>query len=182
MSGVEPGALQVEITEDAMVVDFDTSIAVLNQLRDLGIQVAIDDFGTGYSSLQHLHRLPVDHLKIDRSFIARLTTDESAAAIVRASINLANDLGLRHRRRGHRGRSLAQGRRRLGCDEIQGYLVSRPLPVHEFIGWAHAWNPVRLLNMLTEPSWESPPSPPLRSAEVAMAGSWHDPIVLPTSG
>ena len=74
-TGVEPCALQLELTEDAMIVDFETSVAMLRDLRDLGLQISIDDFGTGYSSLQHLHRLPVDELKIDRNFVGRLTTD-----------------------------------------------------------------------------------------------------------
>ncbi len=93
-TGVAPTQLQVEVTEGSMVVDFDASVSVLSRLRTLGVQISIDDFGTGYSSMQHLHRLPVDELKIDRSFVSRITTDESAAAIVRASINLAHDLGL----------------------------------------------------------------------------------------
>ncbi len=138
--GVEPGALEVEITEDAMVVDFDTSIMVLSRIRALGVSVAIDDFGTGYSSLQHLHRLPVDHLKIDRSFVSRLAEDDSADAIVRASISLADDLGLRTVAEGIEDVRSFKFVADLGCDEVQGFLVSRPLPAMEFMRWVHEWD------------------------------------------
>ncbi len=140
-AGIEPRWLQVEITENAMVVDFDTSITMLMQLRELGVDVAIDDFGTGYSSLQHLHRLPVDQLKIDRSFITRLESDESAAAIVLASINLASDLGLSTVAEGIEDAETIPILRRIGCAEIQGFLISRPVPLHDFIDWARGWDP-----------------------------------------
>jgi diguanylate cyclase (GGDEF)-like protein len=148
-SGVEPGALTLEITEDAMVVDFDTSIRALTRMRELGLRVAIDDFGTGYSSLQHLHRLPVDDLKIDRSFVARLTTDDSAEAIVRASINLARDLRLTTVGEGVEDALTLRLLAQLGCDEVQGFYVSRPQPLQDLIRWTLAWEPARLLDQLT---------------------------------
>jgi diguanylate cyclase (GGDEF)-like protein len=138
---VDPTAIHVEITEDAMVVDFDTSVTVLRELRSLGIRVSIDDFGTGYSSLQHLHRLPVDQIKIDRSFVSRMVRDDSAAAIVRASINLAADLGLTTVAEGVDTFDTLQSLRELGCGEVQGFLVERPVPVHEFLRWALSWSP-----------------------------------------
>jgi diguanylate cyclase (GGDEF)-like protein len=151
VTGAAPGSIQVEITEDAMVVDYEMSLAVLNRLRQLGIRVAIDDFGTGYSSLQPLHQLPIDELKIDRSFISRMDTDDSAAAIVRASVNLAHDLGLTTVGEGieddHAVRTLAG----LGCSEMQGYLVSRPLPIHELVRWAREWSAEWVLGLLIEP-------------------------------
>jgi diguanylate cyclase (GGDEF)-like protein len=153
---LDADALLVEITEDAMVVDFDTSVNALNCMRDLGLRVAIDDFGTGYSSLQHLHRLPIDQLKIDRSFVGRLTSEDSAEAIVRASINLARDLGFDTVAEGiedeHTLRTIAH----LGCSEMQGYLVSRPVPLHDFIQWAHQWDPSWLVNALVEPTLQAP--------------------------
>jgi EAL domain-containing protein (putative c-di-GMP-specific phosphodiesterase class I) len=144
-SGVDPTAIHVEITEDAMVVDFDTSVWVLCELRALGIRVSIDDFGTGYSSLQHLHRLPVDQIKIDRSFVGRMVHDDSAAAIVRASINLAADLGLTTVAEGVDTRDTLRAVQRLGCGEVQGFLVERPVPAHEFLRWALTWSPERFL-------------------------------------
>ncbi len=150
-AAIEPHALTVEITEDAMVVDFETSVSALSQMRVLGLRVAIDDFGTGYSSLQHLHRLPVDDLKIDRSFIGRLTTDDSAEAIVRASINLARDLGLATVAEGIEDEPTLRTLARLGCREMQGFLVSRPVALHDLIRWAHEWDPNWLLDRLVGP-------------------------------
>ncbi|NND76276.1 MAG: EAL domain-containing protein [Ilumatobacter sp.] len=149
-AGVAPERMQVELTEDAMVVDFETCISALKRIGELGLQVAIDDFGTGYSSLQHLHRLPVDHLKIDRSFVSRLTTDDSAFAIVRASINLAADLELTTIAEGIEDVQTLRALARLGCREMQGYLVSRPQPIHEFMRWAHEWEPEWLVLRLIE--------------------------------
>ena len=127
-----------------MVVDFETSVEVLSRLRRLGIRVSIDDFGTGYSSMQHLHRLPVDQIKIDRSFVGRMTYDESAAAIVRASINLAVDLGLTTVAEGIDNTATLELVSQLGCSELQGYLVHPPVPVHEFLRWALDWDPAML--------------------------------------
>ena len=138
---LEPSALQVEITEDAMIVDFDMSVTVLARIRELGLRIGIDDFGTGYSSLQHLHRLPVDELKIDRIFVQRLTVDESAAAIVRASIGLGRDLGLRVIAEGVEDAECLAHVSRLGCDEVQGYHLSKPLPAPEFMRWVNEWQP-----------------------------------------
>lgn len=136
---VDPSQLLVEVTEDVMIVDFDTSVEALRRIREAGVKVAIDDFGTGYSSLQHLHRLPVDQLKIDRSFVARLGTDDSAMAVVRASVNIARDLGLLTVAEGVEDALSLQLAHGLGCDQVQGYLVSRPLPVAEFVQWAMDW-------------------------------------------
>ena len=136
------GALQVEITEDAMIVDFDTSVTVLTRLREHGVRIAIDDFGTGYSSLQHLHRLPVDQLKIDRSFISRVSTDASASAIVRASIGLGRDLGLGTIAEGVEDRHALELVAGFGCDEVQGFHVGRPLPAADFMRWVNEWDPV----------------------------------------
>ncbi len=141
--GIEPSSLSIEITEDAMVVDFDTSITMLTHLRELGCDVAIDDFGTGYSSLQHLHRLPVDQLKIDRSFIDALTSDEGARAIVSASINLANDLGLATVAEGIENDGLLETLRAMGCDEVQGYHISRPVAFDDLRVWIQTWDPAR---------------------------------------
>jgi EAL domain-containing protein (putative c-di-GMP-specific phosphodiesterase class I) len=143
-AGVSPSSLHVEITEDAMVVDFETSVSVLSELRALGIKVSIDDFGTGYSSLQHLHRLPVDQIKIDRSFVSRMMVDDSAAAIVRASINLAVDLDLTTVAEGIDNTATLALVTELGCSEVQGFLVQEPVPVHEFLRWALSWTPDRI--------------------------------------
>ncbi len=150
-ANVPLSALQLEITEDSMVVDVDTSVAVLSQLREMGVVIAIDDFGTGYSSLQQLHRLPVNHLKIDRSFIARLASDDSAAAIVRASINLANELGLTTIAEGIEDEESLRIVSSLGCQEAQGFLVSKAVPAYDFVRWVHEWDPQIFRNRLIEP-------------------------------
>ncbi len=151
-TGLDPSSLTVEITEDAMVVDFDTSVLTLTKMRDLGIRVAIDDFGTGHASLQHLHRLPVDDLKIDESFVNRVSTDPSAEAIVRGSINLARDLGLCAIAEGIEDAHTLRTVARMGCREMQGRLVSRPVPLHEFVQWERSWNPSWLVDSLAEPN------------------------------
>ena len=155
---VTPGALHVEITEDAMVVDFETSVSVLSRLRNLGVSVAIDDFGTGYSSLQHLHRLPVDLIKIDRSFVSRMTTDDRAAAIVRASINLSGDLGLATVAEGIDDVGTLQLVRRLGCDEVQGFLIQQPVDAPAFLRWARNWDSTSWL-ALTSATPQAPAAP-----------------------
>jgi diguanylate cyclase (GGDEF)-like protein len=142
---LDASALQVEITEYAMIVDFDMSVRVLARLRELGLRASIDDFGTGYSSLQHLHRLPVDELKIDRSFVQRLTSDDRAAAIVQASVGLGRNLGLRVVAEGVEDAESFAFVSDLGCDEVQGYYFSRPLPVTEFMRWVHDGNPPKQL-------------------------------------
>jgi EAL domain-containing protein (putative c-di-GMP-specific phosphodiesterase class I) len=136
---VEASLLQVEVTESSMVVDFDASVSVLSKIRALGVLISIDDFGTGYSSLKHLHRLPVDQLKIDRSFVSRITTDERATAIVKASINLARDLGLTTVAEGIEDEESLRLITDLGCDEAQGFLFGRPVPVLELVAWARCW-------------------------------------------
>ncbi len=136
---VEARLLQVEVTESSMVVDFDASVSVLSRIRALGVLISIDDFGTGYSSLQHLHRLPVDQLKIDRSFVSRIASDERAAAIVKASINLARDLGLTTVAEGIEDEQSLRLIADLGCHEAQGFLFGRPVPVLELVAWARHW-------------------------------------------
>ena len=136
---VEARLLQVEVTESSMVVDFDASVSVLSRIRALGVLISIDDFGTGYSSLQHLHRLPVDQLKIDRSFVSRIASDDRAAAIVKASINLARDLGLTTVAEGIEDEQSLRLIADLGCHEAQGFLFGRPVPVLELVVWARHW-------------------------------------------
>jgi diguanylate cyclase (GGDEF)-like protein len=150
VAGLDPGLLSMEITEQAMVVDFDTSLEVMSRIRQLGVRIAIDDFGTGYSSLQHLHRLPVDELKIDRSFIERLATDDRATAIVRASTNLAGELGLTTVAEGVEDDYSLRAVRSLGCHEVQGFLVSRPTTLHNLVRWTHEWDPDSLLSRLVD--------------------------------
>ncbi len=134
-AGVPAERLTLEVTESSVMHDPDRATRVLRQLHSLGVQLSVDDFGTGYSSLAYLQRLPVDEVKIDKSFVSDLATESGDVAIVRAIVDLGHNLGLRVVAEGvEDARSLAvlQG---LGCDSAQGYLVSRPLPHDRLLAW-----------------------------------------------
>jgi diguanylate cyclase (GGDEF)-like protein len=127
-TGLMPASLELEITESSIMVDIEHATSLLHQLKDLGVTISIDDFGTGYSSLSALRNFPVDKLKIDRSFIHEIETVPSAAAVVLAVISFARTLGMRVTAEGVETAGQAAFLEHHGCDEIQGYLVARPLP------------------------------------------------------
>ena len=127
--------LILEITEEALVRDFAHATLVLRYLRDLGVSIAIDDFGTGYSSLAQLKHLPVDELKIDRSFVMGLPETRADAAIVRATLDLARSLGLKVVAEGVETTAALAWLKTHGCNHAQGYLISRPMPAAEFQNW-----------------------------------------------
>ncbi|WP_129339406.1 putative bifunctional diguanylate cyclase/phosphodiesterase [Cellulomonas endophytica] len=133
--GLPPAALRLELTEDLLVQHRERAADVLGRLREAGVQVAIDDFGTGYSSLAYLRDLPVDELKLDRSFTARLTDDRATAAIVASTVRLGHELGLRIVAEGVETQEAYDRLAALGCDQAQGYLVARPLPGPELRDW-----------------------------------------------
>jgi EAL domain-containing protein (putative c-di-GMP-specific phosphodiesterase class I) len=128
-TGVAASSLKLELTESAIVDNTSSMIGLLLQLKSLGLQIAIDDFGTGYSSLSYLHRLPIDSLKIDRSFVSCMTHD--SAEIVRAIVGLAHNLGLDVIAEGVETDEQLQQLRALGCEWGQGYLFSKPVEHHE---------------------------------------------------
>jgi diguanylate cyclase (GGDEF)-like protein len=130
-TGLDPRCLGLELTESTVIHDPDHAETVLHQLRELGVSVSIDDFGTGFSSLSHLKRFSVDRLKIDRSFIRTLRVDPKDAAITRAVIGLAHSLGMRAVAEGVETLGQLAYLRSPGCDEIQGYLFSPPVPEDE---------------------------------------------------
>jgi len=119
--------LKLEITESLAMHNLQVIAATLQQLRTLGVRLSIDDFGTGYSSLSHLHRLPFDSLKIDRSFIGRLSFDQESGAIVATITQLARNLGMSVIAEGVETPEQREILRKLGCEYYQGYLFSRPL-------------------------------------------------------
>jgi diguanylate cyclase (GGDEF)-like protein/PAS domain S-box-containing protein len=131
-SGMPAGALELEITESAMMKNPDQAIAALNKLSGLGIRFSIDDFGTGYSSLSYLKKFPVDMLKIDQSFVRDLTVDSDDAAIVSAVISMAKSLGLHVIAEGVETAEQLLFLEGLDCEMMQGYYFSRPLPAGEF--------------------------------------------------
>jgi PAS domain S-box-containing protein len=127
-TGLDPGCLNLEITETIAMADADRSAVVLSELKTLGVRLDIDDFGTGYSSLSRLQRFPVDTLKIDRSFISRMDTDIETREIVRIIVMLAHGLRLKVVAEGVETQAQADMLRDMGCELAQGYLYSRPVP------------------------------------------------------
>jgi EAL domain-containing protein (putative c-di-GMP-specific phosphodiesterase class I) len=123
-ASLEPRSLELELTEGVLVESRDRTVAVLNSLKELGVQIAVDDFGTGYSSLSYLSRLPIDCLKIDRSFVSRAHQHGHDAAITQAVISLAHSLGLRVIAEGVEIVEQLEFLRMHGCDQAQGYLFS----------------------------------------------------------
>jgi diguanylate cyclase (GGDEF)-like protein len=130
-TGLAPGSLELEITESSIMHDIGHATSLLHELKDLGVAISVDDFGTGYSSLSALRNFPADKLKIDRSFIHEIETVPSAAAVVLAVISFARTLGMRVIAEGVETAGQAAFLQRQGCDEIQGYLVARPLPAEQ---------------------------------------------------
>ncbi|HEX2568492.1 MAG TPA: EAL domain-containing protein [Polyangia bacterium] len=131
-SGISPRLVDLEITESVMVNDIDSVVAVLKSVRALGVHISMDDFGTGYSSLSYLSRLPLDHLKVDQSFVRRVYERPQNASIVAAIIQMAHSIGLSVIAEGVESTEELDFLVRQGCDEIQGYLFSKPLPLKDF--------------------------------------------------
>ena len=130
-TGLSPAALEVEITESIAIKDLDLAIAILESLREIGVKISLDDFGTGYSSLAILKYLPLDRLKIDRSFIRELQANTVDAGIVRTIVNLGHELNLKVVAEGVETVEQLEFLRSINCDAVQGFLFSRPLPAAE---------------------------------------------------
>ncbi|MHB8842350.1 MAG: sensor domain-containing protein [Candidatus Aquicultor sp.] len=130
-SGLSPEYLELEITESAVMKDVDSAVTMFHKLKELGMYISVDDFATGYSSLSFLKRFPADTLKIDQSFIRDAIQNTNDAEIARAIITLAHNLGMKAIAEGVETVEQLEFLRRLKCDEIQGYVFSRPLPVQE---------------------------------------------------
>jgi diguanylate cyclase len=131
-AGLDPAYLELELTESAVMQDAEASIQVLRQLSSLGVRISVDDFGTGYSSLSYLRRLPLDKLKIDRSFIREVAASRDDAEIVRAIVSLAHSLHLKVIAEGVETEEQLDFLRGLGCDQYQGFHCSPPVPADEF--------------------------------------------------
>ncbi|WP_343602219.1 EAL domain-containing protein [Roseateles sp.] len=141
VAGVPPPALCLEITESAIMDDPQRALQTLEQLHALGFKLSIDDFGTGYSSLAYLKQLSVDELKIDRSFVMNMERDIDDAKIVRSTIELAHNLGLSVVAEGLETGKQWTLLQTLGCDQGQGYALSRPMPAEQFAQWLRDWQP-----------------------------------------
>jgi EAL domain-containing protein (putative c-di-GMP-specific phosphodiesterase class I) len=139
--GLPATVLQLEITEEFLIADRVRARAILTRLRDQGVQIAVDDFGTGYSSLAYLRDLPIDELKLDQSFVLPMATDPRAASLVASTIALAHSLGLRMVAEGVENQVAYTALTRHGCDQAQGYYISKPVPAAEFDHWLTARQP-----------------------------------------
>ena len=131
-TGIEPRSLVLEVTENLLMSNIDEAVAQLKAIRALGVRISVDDFGTGYSSLGYLHWLPLDELKIDRSFVMGLPAENDSLAIVNAVIAMAHALNLEVVAEGVETAAQLDVLRSIHCDEFQGYLCSPPVPVAVF--------------------------------------------------
>ena len=126
-SGLDASKLEVELTEGTLIEDTEQAMRTIERLKEMGVRISIDDFGTGYSSLSYLKRLPIDTLKIDRSFVADITEDRGDAAISEAIVSLGRSLHLEVVAEGVETRAQYAYVEALGCDTVQGFLFSKPL-------------------------------------------------------
>jgi EAL domain-containing protein (putative c-di-GMP-specific phosphodiesterase class I) len=148
-TGLDPRCLELEITESVAIQDAERTVETLTAFKDIGVRLSIDDFGTGYSSLSYLKRFPVDRLKIDQSFVRNVASDPSDAAIIRAVIALARNLGLSVIAEGVETEAQRALLARFGCKEMQGYLVARACPAPDLEAFIASRQHLRLLNAAT---------------------------------
>lgn len=142
--GLRPDYLVLEITESAVMADPTFGLQILNQFDKMGVKLAIDDFGTGYSSLAYLSKLPMNEIKIDKSFVLNMMQDPQASVIVKSTIELGHNLGLKVVAEGVETREVWDRLTQWGCDAAQGYYMSRPLPEEKLMQWlteSH-WSPI----------------------------------------
>lgn len=127
-----PSALQLELTETSMMEDLPHAIGLLTQLRQDGLQISLDDFGTGYSSLSHIAKLPIDKVKIDKSFVQSAGSDDASRAVTEAIVAIARRLKLEIVAEGVESAAMLSDMKNLGCGQIQGYLIARPMTAEAF--------------------------------------------------
>ena len=137
-TGIPASRLTIEVTETTIAADPQRTMQVLQDLREIGVRLAVDDFGTGYSSLSYLRRLQPDELKVDKSFVMHMSTDENSAVIVRSTVELGHGLGLSVVAEGVEDQDTYDALAELGCDRIQGFLIGRPMPATALRGWLSA--------------------------------------------
>lgn len=134
-TGLSPARLELEITESVLIGDFSRAVSILNKLKSLGVRIAMDDFGSGYSSLSYLHAYPFDKIKIDSTFIGDLERNRHSKTIVRAVIGLCHSLNVPILAEGVETEAQRAFLVQEGCDEIQGFLIGRPLPIEDYAEW-----------------------------------------------
>ncbi len=128
-NNIAPNRFELEITESVLMTDTEFTLKRLHQIRDLGVRIALDDFGTGYSSLSYLRSFPFDKIKIDKSFVTDIESRQDSRALTEATLNLAKSLGMRCTAEGVETLYQADFLRDHGCDELQGFFVSRAQPL-----------------------------------------------------
>ncbi|HKZ45876.1 MAG TPA: EAL domain-containing protein, partial [Thermodesulfobacteriota bacterium] len=133
--GITPSSVRFEITESIIMQNPELAIETITELTSMGIKFSIDDFGTGYSSLSYLQRLPVDVIKIDKSFVINMETDKNNTMIVRSVIELAHNIGLKVTAEGVENKEVMDKLISLGCDDAQGYYISKPITHEELVSW-----------------------------------------------
>jgi EAL domain-containing protein (putative c-di-GMP-specific phosphodiesterase class I) len=158
-TGVNPHQLTIEVTETVLLDDLTTVAAELEAVRDLGVRVAVDDFGTGYTSLAHLHRLPIDSIKIDRSFICDIES-LNEASLVRMITDLAHQLGLQTVSEGVETAQQLEILRSIGSDHVQGFLIAHPMPADQISQWVASFRPK------SQPVGDTPTGPLANPARV----------------
>ena len=134
-SGLSPHFLDLEITENIIITHAERAVTTLGKLKQMGISITVDDFGTGYSSLSYLARLPIQGVKVDQRFVHGLEHNKNDEAITQAIIALSHSLGLRCTAEGVENDAQFNFLRALGCEEAQGYLITKPLVESDFRGW-----------------------------------------------
>jgi diguanylate cyclase (GGDEF)-like protein len=159
-SGLDPGRLELEITESVMVHDFDTALSVLHELKELGVGISMDDFGTGYSSLSYLRSFPFDKIKIDQSFVRELGNRSDCTAIIRAVTGMCESLGITATAEGVETEQQLSLLRAEKCTEIQGFIVSRPRPAREIPGLIRDFSRTMRQDLFRDMSCDGPPMAP----------------------
>jgi EAL domain-containing protein (putative c-di-GMP-specific phosphodiesterase class I) len=169
-AGLPAALLKLEVTESAIVAEPERAVQALERLVQLGLSVSVDDFGTGYSSLTRLRNLPVQEVKIDRSFVRDLPERDEDLAIVRAVIGLGHDLGLRVCAEGVEDERSWRLLEELGCDLVQGYFLARPMPAAAMTTWLSdrmAGFATRLRSESPDQTADAAPRPPARNQGAA---------------
>jgi EAL domain-containing protein (putative c-di-GMP-specific phosphodiesterase class I) len=144
-TGLAPHRLELEITERIFMENSENTIATLRRIKQLGVRIAMDDFGTGYSSLSYLRSFPFDKIKVDRAFVSDLSERNEHVVIVQAVVSIARALGMTTTAEGVETEAQQQFLAALGCDEVQGYLFSPPVPVERLPEFFTNWAPGKTL-------------------------------------
>ena len=139
-TGLAPQRLELEITEGLLMRNTEATIATLHRLKDIGLRIAMDDFGAGYSSLSYLQSFPFDRIKVDRSFVSQLGANSTSSTVVRAVVDIATSRGMQTTAEGVETEEQRAALEALGCDEAQGYLLGRPVPVDQVATLIATWS------------------------------------------